>query len=130
MMVTASDPKKPECPARSDGTRYVLLTQCLQNDFFLNRECQIYLGDEAALAMLIGNTTEVVPKPTNGRLSIPADALSRGPLGSFLGAVIDRRRKGEDGDGRLYVINIRDWHEPGPSYDVERRAYGSHCEKG
>ena len=30
----------------------------------------------------------------------------------------------------MHVINIRDWHVPGHGYDVERRAYGSHCESG
>ena len=31
---------------------------------------------------------------------------------------------------RLHVINIRDFHVPGPRYDVERRAYGGHRESG
>ena len=30
----------------------------------------------------------------------------------------------------MHVINIRDWHVPGDSYDLERRAYGAHCEAG
>lgn len=28
------------------------------------------------------------------------------------------------------MINIRDWHAPGTAYDVERRVYGTHCERG
>ena len=31
--------------AASVGTRYVLLTECLQNDFFLNRECRLCVPD-------------------------------------------------------------------------------------
>lgn len=38
--------------------RYVLLTECLQNDFFLTRECRLYLGDQAALSMLVGRDAE------------------------------------------------------------------------
>ena len=40
----------------SDATRYILLTECLQNDFFLNQECRRYLGDHAALSMLAAGT--------------------------------------------------------------------------
>jgi hypothetical protein len=106
------------------------LTQCLQNDFFYNRECRIYLGDQAAMTMLAGGGAQMPPERTGGRLSVPAKDVERGPLGVFLDAVINRRRREAGGPGTLHVINIRDWHEPGPSYDVERRAYGSHCEKG
>ena len=38
----------------SNEPRYVLVTQCLQNDFFLNRECRLFLPDHAARAMLLG----------------------------------------------------------------------------
>ena len=38
--------------------RFILLTECLQNDFFLNRECRLYLGDQAALSMLVGRDAE------------------------------------------------------------------------
>jgi hypothetical protein len=38
----------------SEDTRYVLVTQCLQNDFFLNRECRLSLPDEAVKTMLLG----------------------------------------------------------------------------
>lgn len=112
------------------STRYILLTQCLQNDFFLNRECRLYVGDQAATGILAGRNREIEPSPTDGRLRISPDELAEGPLGRFLSAVVDRRRRREDGHGTLHVINIRDWHEPGPSYDLERRTYGNHCEKG
>jgi hypothetical protein len=113
----------------ADETRYVLLTECLQNDFLLNRECRLYLGDHAALAMLAGRNAQL-PRPGGGRLPISSDDIARGPLGVFLEAVIDGRRRRVQGRGTLHVINIRDWHEPASAYDLERRAYGSHCERG
>jgi nicotinamidase-related amidase len=112
----------------SGHTRYILLTECLQNDFLLNRECRLYLGDAAALGMLAGRGANL-PPPGGGRLKVSRESLERGPLGVFLEAVIDRRRRSV-GDGTLHVINIRDWHEPGTAYDRERRAYGNHCERG
>ena len=112
----------------SDATRYILLTECLQNDFFLNRECRLYLGDHAALSMLVGRNAEVPPRG-GGRLEVAQEDLEHGPLGVFLDAVLDQRR-GPDSRGTLHVINIRDWHEPGNAYDLERRVYGSHCESG
>jgi hypothetical protein len=115
--------------------RYVLLTECLQNDFFLNRECRLYLGDHAALSVLVGRDAKLPPRG-GGRLPILGGDVEDGPLGVFLRAVhTQRRTPGNDGNehaarGTLHVINIRDWHEPGPAYDRERRTYGSHCEQG
>ena len=37
----------------SESARYVLLTQCLQNDLFLNRECRLVLPDLAVRTMLM-----------------------------------------------------------------------------
>src|SRR5207237_8250174 len=41
---------KPDPAAKTieAGARYVLITECLQNDFFLNPECRLFLQDEAA----------------------------------------------------------------------------------
>ncbi len=114
--------------APPDDTRYILLTECLQNDFFLNRECRLYLGDHAALRMLVGRKAEI-PERGGGRLTISPEGLERGPLGVFLNAVFAERRA-NTGRAALYIINIRDWHEPGAAYDQERRVYGSHCESG
>ena len=111
-------------------SRYVLLTQCLQNDFFLNRECRIYLGDQSSKAMLIGPTRPWSVPGTTGQVQVAASELRTGPLACFFEASIGRRRRREDGLSTLHVINIRDWHEPGVSYDLERRSYGSHCERG
>jgi len=122
--------RREDAPPQGSGeTRYVLLTECLQNDFLLNRECRLYLGDKAALGMLVGRSAKT-PPPGGGRLKVSREDIERGPLGVFLEAVIDRRRRRADGDGTLHVINIRDWHEPGAAYDRERRAYGNHSERG
>ena len=129
-MTTVADEAKgaPGRPALK--SRYVLLTQCLQNDFFLNRECRIYLGDQSSKAMLIGPTRPWSVPGTTGQVQVAASELRTGPLACFFEASIGRRRRGEDGLSTLHVINIRDWHEPGVSYDLERRSYGSHCERG
>jgi hypothetical protein len=108
--------------------RFILLTECLQNDFFLNRECRLYLGDQAALSMLVGRDAKV-PARGGGRLPVSRNAIAKGPLGVFLKAIFDQRR-GAEGRGTLHVINIRDWHAPGSAYDLERRVYGTHCERG
>lgn len=112
-------------------TRYILITQCLQNDFFLNKECKLRLPDEEVRKMLIGrDDTKLEKNAGGGRIKLSHGVLSNGPLGVFLDSVIGRRCRGEDGQGILHVINIRDWHEDSPFYDAERRIYGVHCEKG
>lgn len=111
-------------------TRYVLLTQCLQNDFFLNRECRLFLPDHAARTMLLGKRGFDRDLGTASRRRISSADLAAGPLGLFLEATIGRRKRDEDGDCVLDVINIRDWHETDDNYDAERRLYGSHCERG
>ena len=111
-------------------TRYVLLTECLQNDFFLNRECRLFLPDFAARTMLLGKRGFDRDLGTASRRRISSADLAAGPLGLFLEATIGRRIRGEDGDCVLDVINIRDWHETDDNYDAERRLYGSHCERG
>jgi len=126
----SSESSDPAALPGSDRTRYVLLSECLQNDFFLNRECPIYLGDQSALGVLTARNERPVPERTDGRLRISPKVLAGGPLSLFLETVVARRRACTDGRSSLYVVNIRDWHEPGPSYDIERRKYGSHCEKG
>lgn len=112
-------------------TRHILITQCLQNDFFLNRECKLRLPDNEVKKMLIGKGgPDLEGKPDERRVQLGHRYPAKGPLGLFLQAVIDRRRRGKDGHGTLHVINIRDWHEPSASYDQERRRYGAHSEKG
>src|SRR3954451_5424174 len=111
-------------------TRYVLLTQCLQNDFFLNRECRLFLPDSAVRTMLLGKKNFDKELGTASRRPVDPDELASGPLGLLLNATIGRRMRNEDGADVLDVINIRDWHESDDNYDVERRLYGSHCEQG
>jgi hypothetical protein len=109
--------------------RYVLITQCLQNDFFFNRDCRLFLPDYAAQTMLLGKTGGRLTGIASRR-TIPRRELRHGPLGVFLEATIGRRLKEKDGHGTLHVINIRDWHDKEDSYDTERRIYGPHCEAG
>jgi hypothetical protein len=114
-------------------TRYVLLTQCLQNDFFLNRECRLFLPDSAVRTMLLGKKNFDKELGTASRRRIAADELAAGPLGLLLDATIGRRMRdtrGDEGAPVLDVINIRDWHETDDAYDLERRVYGAHCERG
>jgi hypothetical protein len=106
--------------------RYVLITECLQNDFLLNRECRLYIGDEAARTLLIGRDG-ALPDRREARLKL--DRPAAGPLGAFLNGTVGLRLAGK-GAGVLHLINIRDWHVADESYDRERRAYGPHCEAG
>jgi hypothetical protein len=107
---------------------YLVITECLQNDFFLNPSCRLSLPEPVVREMLLGKTQARVPAADGAAIS--REQIARGPLGLFLEATVGRRRKKADGRGTLHVINIRDWHLPGPSYDDERRLYGRHCEHG
>ncbi len=113
----------------TEGTaRYVLITQCLQNDLFLNRDCRLYIGDDSAGKMLLTDdeAQSFLLGPSRERLS--ERALRHGPLGRFLHATIGEAFAGDRPP--LYVVNVRDWHVPDESYDAERRHYGRHCEAG
>jgi hypothetical protein len=122
--------------------RYLLVTQCLQNDFFQNADCRLGLPDFVVREMLLGtNRLHTVPK--TGRRTVSRAGLRRarpqelarsevegGPLGRLLAKTIFERASGLPGhEGILHVINIRDWHDcTSSSYDAERRVYGRHCE--
>jgi hypothetical protein len=125
MAAMAASENRPE----GDASRYVLITQCLQNDFVLNQECRLALPEAMVRAMLLGRRRFEL-KTGEGLRRLPADAVAGGPFGVFLEQTIGRRRRGEDGLGVLDVINIRDWHVRDENYDGERRRYGAHCEKG
>jgi len=116
--------------APAAGTRYVLITQCLQNDLFLNRDCRLFLPDAAVRTMVLGSGSFDKDLGTASRRKLTSKELAAGPLGLFLEETIGRRRREEDGTGILDVINIRDWHVSDDAYDVERRIYGAHCERG
>jgi hypothetical protein len=105
--------------------RYILLTECLQNDFFLNSQSALRLPDTVVPQMLLGTHTYDLHKAGNGPNGARAAAIAAGPLGLFLEAVIGGRA-----DGRLpvlHVVNLRDWHVTGSDYDEERRMFGTHC---
>ena len=110
--------------------RYVLITDCLQNDFFLNKECRLSLPDHILRAMLLRKADYELDLGSGSRRRIPSEVLERGPLGLFFDGVITKRAPARDGARRLDVINIRDWHHCDANYDAERRAYGPHCEAG
>ena len=113
-----------------DEPRFVLITQCIQNDFFLNGDCRLRLPDTIVPQMLLGNERlrPSCRRERAGRHSAPPRSRT-GRSGSSCG------RPSAAGSRTtslpiLHVINVRDWHVPGHAYDVERRAYGSHCEAG
>jgi hypothetical protein len=119
----------PPAVDRSQDVRFVLITQCIQNDFFLNRDCRLRLPDTIVPQMLLGTSDFDLHGAGNKHNAKRADAIADGPFGAFLRDSVGRRA--EDATlPPLHVLNIRDWHVPGEGYDVERRAYGSHCEAG
>src|SRR5438874_7209665 len=122
---------KPDPAAKTieAGARYVLITECLQNDFFLNPECRLYLQDEAARRILLAKDDQHAFPTAGAPRQVPENLLDRGPLGLFLQATVGEALAGRR-DGLVHVINIRDWHAPDDSYDAERRIYGRHCEAG
>ncbi|TET96397.1 MAG: hypothetical protein E3J30_11920 [Anaerolineales bacterium] len=73
--------------------------------------------------MLIGREKGSAPQ-----VSFSKQLIVKGPLGQFLQAVTSGR--GSDGGASdiLHIVNVRDWHVPSRSYDLERVKYGAHCE--
>jgi nicotinamidase-related amidase len=115
--------------APDGGEIHILITQCLQNDFFLNLNCRLSLPKDAVRKLLIHPESEKEFSETKSRRKIDAATLRQGPLGRLLLATVDQRLRGQ-GQGTLHLVNIRDWHIPGEHYDRERRVYGSHCQAG
>jgi nicotinamidase-related amidase len=111
------------------GEIYILITQCLQNDFFLNLNCRLSLPKDAASKLLIHPMSEKTFSESKSRRKIDATTLRKGPLGRLLQATVAQRMRGM-GQGTLHLVNIRDWHTQGEHYDRERRVYGSHCQAG
>jgi nicotinamidase-related amidase len=108
---------------------YVLITQCLQNDFFLSLNCRLVLPKDAAGQLLVHPESMAGFGESGSRRTINEKTLLEGPLGRFLAATVGRRLSG-DGEGTLHLVNIRDWHTTGDLYDRERRVYGNHCVAG
>ncbi|NUS83546.1 MAG: hypothetical protein HOY75_12555 [Streptomyces sp.] len=107
--------------------QYILITQCLQNDFFLNLDCQLSLPESAVSKLLLDSEGGEALRTEGHRRVLPEAELRHSPLARFLDATIGSRMRGH-GDGVLHLINVRDWHVPGEAYDLERRQYGAHCE--
>src|SRR4051812_9429195 len=119
----------PETTPQDDEPRYVLITECLQNDFLLNAQCRLGLPEAIARSVLLGRKAGRVTA-SDGIRRFPGKAVAAGPFGQFLDETIGSRMRGEQSRGVLHVINIRDWHVPDDNYDFERRLYGTHCEAG
>src|SRR6266571_1986514 len=119
----------PAAPTTDEETRYILITESLQNDLFLNPECRQFLQDEAVRKLLVAKKDHDAYRTDETPRRVPEKLLERGPLGLFLTATVGERLAGRQ-SGLLHVINIRDWHVPDDSYDAERRVYGRHCQAG
>ena len=109
--------------------RFVLITECLQNDLFLNSRCALQLPQTVVPQMLIGRREFDLSNGGNGPNHARAKAIGDGPLGLFLRAVVTARKTNKKLPV-LHVVNLRDWHVAGHEYDIERRSYGTHCEGG
>jgi hypothetical protein len=119
----------PAAPKTEKETRYILITECLQNDLFLNPECRLFLQDEGVRKLLVAKSDHDAFEVDSAPRRVTTELLERGPLGLFLKAAIGERLAGRQ-PGLLHVINIRDWHTPDDSYDAERRTFGRHCLAG
>jgi hypothetical protein len=120
-----------KCSERPEAPRYILVTQCLQNDFFLNPDCRLGLPDYVVREMLLGKSRLESNAKAGGAKELKEEDLESGPLGRLLALTIDERARGiGEHEGILHVINIRDWHVcTGDTYEDERRVYGRHCEE-
>jgi hypothetical protein len=113
----------------NEEPRYILITQCLQNDFFLNASDRLCLPIEEVKRVLIGCASESDKKilVKDGQYILPTGYPKNGPLGMFLKTLINERKSAKEGPF-LYILNICDWHIASECYDEERKRYGSHCE--
>ena len=112
-----------------DNTQYVLITQCLQNDFFFNLDSELCLPEAAAARLLLDANDESGFKIVGQRRELSERSRRAAPLAQFLDLVVGSRISGQE-SRHLHLINIRDWHVPGEHYDRERTQYGAHCEAG
>ena len=109
-------------------TVHVLITQCLQNGFFLSESNRLRLPKDVVHRILIGKQSNATPKitldDTPNRRKLPDKIYQKGPLYQFLQTVIEKPKRQDI----LHVIHLKDWHELSSRYDDERRKYGGHCE--
>jgi nicotinamidase-related amidase len=117
----------------TDKNVYILITQCLQNGFFLADGNRLCLPHDIVLRMLVGDlygknkdidrTTIGKPDKLNRR-AIDEKLLKAGPLYQFFESLTGSSKRKHP----LHIIPIRDWHAPSEQYDEERTLYGVHCE--
>ncbi len=113
--------------ASGSETIHILITQCLQNGFFLAEGGSLCLPKDVVRRMLVGDQAgfsneEIVIQ--NNRRVFPPERLKAGPLHQFFEAVTGSSQRTHP----LHIIHVRDWHAPSEHYDDERRRYGAHCE--
>ncbi len=134
--VAAPETLRIEAEPPNDEETFVLITQCLQNDFFLNLNCRLVLPEDAARKLLSHPITGQGFSEQKSRRLIDNDTIANGPLGQILRVTVGQRLGGgsrgssRPSRGVLHLVNIRDWHITGDLYDRERRIYGTHCEAG
>jgi nicotinamidase-related amidase len=121
--------RQPEAAGGDHEPTYVLITQCLQNDFLFNLNCRLGLPADAAGKLLVHPASERSFGENRSRRTLDAGTIRRGPMARLLTATVGQRLTGA-GPGTLHLVNIRDWHTDGEHYDRERRLYGPHCEAG
>lgn len=96
--------------------RYLLFTECLQNDFVAPMKAGAPLPNELHIG-----------RAESGRLLGDPDGAwaEEGPLARFLGAF-------RIGAGRDHAsVHIRDWHDPeDPATRAHLEQFGSHCVRG
>jgi hypothetical protein len=120
----------PDHPARPV---FIVITQCLQNGFFLADENRLCLSRDIVNRMLVGDQyengrrvdwTKLGEVDEQNRRKIADRYLQKGPLYQFFEGITSPSARHEP----LHIIHIRDWHAPSKQYDEERRLYGVHCE--
>ncbi|MCK9925943.1 hypothetical protein MXD62_01995 [Frankia sp. Mgl5] len=111
-----------------DEAKYILITQCVQNDFLFNLNCRLRLPDDAVGKLFLPSGRGGFEQRGNRR-TIDDRTIRRSPFGRLLAATAGERLRGR-GEGELHLVNVRDWHVPSDEYDLERRGYGPHCEAG
>jgi len=118
----------PEENATPENTVHILITQCLQNGFFLSESSRLVMPPNEVERMLIGNQaldkSDVEKDEKTNRRYLNQEKLKSGPLYLFFETMITKPNR----NAHLHVIHLKDWHNLSDQYDAERRLYGGHCE--
>jgi hypothetical protein len=116
---------------------YILITECLQNNFFVSTQNRLRIPEEVALRMLFSGSSDEAKahlkkdddkqRAEHNKLVITNKAkLKAGPLYEFFNSTVGSKGRAH----QLHVLHVKDWHVPSENYDFERDRYGSHCEAG